>query len=239
VAEPGGFEPVNFESTASIIARELRSAIMHGSLPPGRQLNEADLAGRFQVSRGPIREAMQRLVQEGLLRSERNRGVFVITLEPDDVRDIYFARAAIERAAVSLILHNDPKQVATRLESVYRVMEAATRRSDSTALCDADLRFHELLVAQSGSRRLSRMYATLLVESRMCLTAMQDTYQFPDETVREHGALVAALRAGDQARVSRLIDTHTEDALRRLAPKPSDADDRSEPTRRTRSRGAR
>jgi DNA-binding GntR family transcriptional regulator len=218
MAEPGSLEPVNLESTASIIARQLRAAIMHGSLPPGRQLNEAELAAQFRVSRGPLREAMQRLVQEGLLHSERNRGLFVITLGPDDIRDIYFARAAIERAALSLILQGDPKRVATRSESVHREMKAAARRSDYTALCDADLRFHELLVAQSGSKRLMRMYATLLVESRMCLTAMQDTYRFPDEAVEEHGALVAAIRAGDEARLSRLIDAHTEDALRRLTP---------------------
>jgi DNA-binding GntR family transcriptional regulator len=221
MAEPGGLEPVNLESTASIIARQLRAAIMHGSLPPGRQLNEAELAARFRVSRGPLREAMQRLVQEGLLRSERNRGLFVITLEPDDVRDIYFARAAIERAAVSLILRHEPKQVAARLALVHREMTAAARESDFTALADADLRFHELLVAQSGSRRLTRMYATLLVESRMCLTALQETDRFSHSVVKEHGALVTAIRSVDEARLSRLIEAHTQDALRRLAPEPA------------------
>jgi DNA-binding GntR family transcriptional regulator len=216
--EPGGLEPVHVESTASIIAGQLRAAIMRGSLPPGRQLNEAELAARFRVSRGPLREAMQRLVQEGLLRSERNRGLFVVELDPDDVRDIYFARAAIERAAVMLILQSEPKQVATRLASVHREMKAAARRSDYTALSDADLRFHEVLVAQSGSKRLARMYATLLVESRMCLTAMQDTYQFPDEVVEEHGAIMAAIRSADAVRLSQLIDAHAQDALQRLAP---------------------
>ena len=70
-------EPVSRESTAGIIARQLREAIMTGTLPPGTQLGETDLAARFQVSRGPLREAMQHLVSEGLLRSERHRGLFV------------------------------------------------------------------------------------------------------------------------------------------------------------------
>src|SRR5919108_2735600 len=120
VAEPNPLGPLNPESMASIIARQLRAAIMYGSLPPGSQLAEAELAARFGVSRGPLREAMQRLVQEGLLRSEHNRGLFVITLEPDDVRDIYAARAAVERAAVSLILARDPERAAARLTDAHR-----------------------------------------------------------------------------------------------------------------------
>src|SRR5437764_12480163 len=93
-------EPVNRESTAAIIARQLREAIMNGSLPPGAQLGETELAGQFRVSRGPLREAMQRLVSEGLLRSERHRGLFVSDLEPADIHDIYTARLAGDRERV-------------------------------------------------------------------------------------------------------------------------------------------
>src|SRR5438045_3707747 len=89
-----GLEPVNQETTPSIIAARLRVGIMNGSIPQGAQLAEAQLAKQLQVSRGPLREAMQRLVQEGLLISERHRGLFVIRLRPDDVLDIYLARAA-------------------------------------------------------------------------------------------------------------------------------------------------
>jgi DNA-binding GntR family transcriptional regulator len=218
MTQPHGLGPVHLESTASIIARRLRLAIMHGSLPPGSQLTEADLAAQFRVSRGPLREAMQRLVQEGLLRGERNRGLFVITLTPDDVRDIYAARAAIERAAVSLILRRDPAQAAARLEDVHREMSEAAAREDYRALSDADLRFHEVLVAESASPRLMRMHATLLVESRMCMTALESTYRLPDEVVKEHAGLVQGIRAGDEARLLRLIDAHMQDALRRLTP---------------------
>jgi DNA-binding GntR family transcriptional regulator len=222
MTEPDALGPLNPESTASVIARRLRTAIMQGLLPPGRQLNEADLAGRFGVSRGPLREAMQRLVQEGLLRSERNRGLFVISLTPDDIRDIYTARAAVERAAVALILRRDPVQAAARLDQVHREMKEAALRMDFHALSDRDLRFHEVLVAASGSPRLMRMHGTLLVESRMCMTELERTYRLPDEVVNEHGALMEAIGAGDEARLLPLIDAHMQDALRRLTPQPPD-----------------
>jgi DNA-binding GntR family transcriptional regulator len=227
VAEPDALGPLNPESMASIIARRLRTAIMYGSLPPGRQLNEADLAARFGVSRGPLREAMQRLVQEGLLRSERNRGLFVVTLTPDDVRDIYAARAAVERAAASLILRRDPAQAAARLDKVHREMKKAALRTDYPAISDADLRFHETLVAASASPRLMRMHSTLLVESRMCMTALERTYRFPNEVAEEHGAVLDAVRAGNEARLFQLIDAHMQDALRRLAPPPQDVDEQA------------
>lgn len=225
MGEPDALGPLNSESMASIIARRLRTAIMYGSLPPGRQLNEADLAARFGVSRGPLREAMQRLVQEGLLRSERNRGLFVVTLTPDDVRDIYTARAAVERAAASLILRRDPAQAVAGLDKVHRAMKKAALRTDYPAVSDADLRFHETLVAASASPRLMRMHGTLLVESRMCMTALERTYRFPNEVAEEHGALLDAIRAGNEPQLFELIDAHMEDALRRLAPQSQDVDE--------------
>jgi len=216
--EPADFGLVNVESTASIIARRLRKEIMDGAIRPGSQLTEADLAARFEVGRGALREAMQRLAQEGLLRSERNRGFFVVTLMLEDVRDIYTARAAVERAAVSLIFCRDSMRAAGRLAVVHREMKDAASRADYAAVSDADLRFHEVFVAESGSPRLSRMYGTLLAESRMCMTALESTSRPPDEVVEEHGAIVEGIRTGDAERLFELVDAHQSDALRRLTP---------------------
>src|SRR5215218_8200290 len=72
-------------------------------IPPGTQLNEVELASSFGVSRGPVREALQRLIQEGLLRSEPHRGVFVPVMTDEDIDDVYLAREALEAAAVRQI----------------------------------------------------------------------------------------------------------------------------------------
>jgi DNA-binding GntR family transcriptional regulator len=211
-------EPVSRESTAGIIARQLRDAIMTGSLPPGTQLGETELAARFQVSRGPLREAMQRLVSEGLLRSERHRGLFVIDLEPGDVFDIYSARWAIERAAAFQIMRGDREAAAVALDETVQAMATAAVGEDPTALSAADLRFHETLISASGSKRLVRMASTLLIETRMCLAALQSTYQRVEERVNEHNHIIEAIRGGDQQAVLSLLEAHMEDAVRRLAP---------------------
>ena len=209
-------EPVSRESTAAVIARQLRDAIMTGALPPGTQLGETDLAARFQVSRGPLREAMQHLVSEGLLRSERHRGLFVIDLEPGDVYDIYLARSAVERAALLRALRGDRDAVAAVLEQTVADMAAAA--DDPTALSTADLRFHEALINASGSKRLVRMARTLLIETRMCLSLLQNTYQRVEERVDEHTRIIDALRAGDDETALHLLEAHMEDAVQRLAP---------------------
>ena len=213
-------DPVNRQSTASVIAGLLRRAIMEGSLPPGTQMGEAALAAQLNVSRGPLREAMQRLVQEGLLRSELHRGLFVIELGPDDVEDIYVARSAVEAAAARLILRRDPERTADRLAEVHEQMTAAAGRRDRRALSDADLRFHEIFVAESGSPRLRRMSGTLLVETRLCMTALERKYQAPAELADEHGAIIGAIRSGAEDELLGLIDGHMWDAVDRLETGP-------------------
>ncbi|MEW2359944.1 GntR family transcriptional regulator [Spirillospora sp. NPDC029432] len=212
----GELEPVPRKSTVEIVYDELRSAIMYGSLAPGEQLGEAELAGRLGISRGPLREAMQRLVQEGLLHSEPHRGLFVITLDQGDVEDVYRARLAIERAACALVMERNRGEAVARLtEALERLVEAARQR-DRVAMSDADQAFHEVLVSSSGSPRLERMAQTLLVETRMCLNALQETYPEPEELVEEHRRLVDAISDGEEERLLVLIEEHMTDSIERL-----------------------
>jgi len=211
-----GLDPVDRKSTASIIADQLREAIMRGTLEPGTQLHESDLANQLGVSRGPLREAMQRLVQEGLLRSERHRGLFVIELDEAGIKDVYRTRRVVERAAAHLILGRDVERVADHLAEVYEEMKQAAGEEDRFALSEADLYFHEIFVQESGSLRLARMSRTLLVETRMCLSAMAETYEFPQGVAEEHGEIVSAVRARDEERLLTLIDEHIDFALQRL-----------------------
>jgi DNA-binding GntR family transcriptional regulator len=214
----GELEPVPRRSTVEIVSDELRSAILYGSLAPGTQLVEADLAARLGVSRGPLREAMQRLVQEGLVRSEPHRGLFVITLAEDDVEDVYLARLAIERGACRLVMQRNRGEALVRLNEALRALEVAARRLDRVAMSDADQAFHEVLVAASGSPRLERMAQTLLVETRMCLNALQEKYPEAQDLVDEHRKLVDAIADGDEEHLLALIEEHMTDSIERLRP---------------------
>jgi DNA-binding GntR family transcriptional regulator len=209
-----GIEPVELRPTAAIVADRIREAIMRGTLGPGTQLGEVELAGRLGVSRGPLREAMQRLVAEGLLRSERNRGIFVRDLDAADVRDVYIARAAVEGAAGLLIISGDRAAAAEQLAAALAHMQDVA--DDPIALADADHAFHAELVAASGSPRLQRMADGLLVETRMCLAALQQTAPPASALVAEHRELLDALRTGDPNRFATVLEAHMADAVERI-----------------------
>jgi DNA-binding GntR family transcriptional regulator len=209
-------EPLAQESTPALIAVQLRRLIGEGQLAPGEQLIEADIAADLGVSRGPVREAIQRLTQEGLLLSIRNRGVFVTVLGEADIRDIYEARTAVEEAAGRLILGGDFTSAGRVLSECVADMEQAFGSRNAAAMTEADMRFHEQLVSLSHSPRLSRMHNTLLTETRMCLNALEGTYEDESFRVAEHLAMAKALENGNRELLSRLLADHKDDALTRI-----------------------
>jgi len=208
-------EPLAQASTPSIIADRIRDAIGHGDIPAGAQLYEAELARTFGVSRGPLREGLQRLTQEGLLVSIRNRGVFVTEMTPENVRDMYAVRGAVERAAIQLILQRDPGAAAESLTSICDEMAAATNVGDRSEI---DIKFHEELVDLSESPRLRRVHRTVMTETRMCIHALAESYALSDDRVAEHRAIATAIAAGDPQAADRLMIDHMEDAVARLVP---------------------
>lgn len=209
-------EPIDREATSSIIAAAIRDRIMDGSFSPGMQLGEAQLARSFGVSRGPVREAMQRLIQEGLLRNERHRGVFVVVLDDDDVRDVYRARGAIEREAAALLVRDPDTQSIGELQELVQAMDSLLDGGTWNELMDVDMEFHRRMVELSGSKRLSRMFEALLVETRMCLTQLESAYPRRNAIVAEHALLLEALVSGDAPRALRCVDEHLDHAVTSL-----------------------
>ncbi len=212
--------PVERRSTPEIIADQLRDRILDGSLGPGTQLGESQLADQLEVSRGPVREAMQRLIQEGLLEYVRNRGVFVVRLGADDVSDIYLARGVIERAAAETLMDRGDEAVDAELASLLDRMAAAAEVKDWHRLSDLDIRFHVAIVAASHSPRLVRMFDTLMAETRMCLAALEPAYPRPQDIVEEHRAMYESLAAKRHDEALKRIDAHMARARRKLAAHP-------------------
>jgi DNA-binding GntR family transcriptional regulator len=207
-------EPLALESAASMIADQIRRRIMDGSFAPGTQLGEVQLSERLGMSRGPVREAMQRLIQEGLLRAERHRGVFVVELDDDDIADIYIARRAIEGTALTLLCQRPADDAAfDRIEGVIDVMEAAAERRNWADMADLDLQFHEMVVATTGSKRLVRMFRTLMAETRMCLTELESGYAVWRDLVGEHRILLDLARRGEDDRLLLAFQQHLDSAV--------------------------
>ena len=210
-------EPVELRTTSSIIADRIRGAVLDGTFGPGAQLGEAQLANQLNVSRGPVREAMQRLIAEGLLRNERHRGVFVIELDESDVTDIYLARGAIEQAAARQLTGASDAAVLAELDAKLHQMAEVVETGDWAKVAELDLQFHETMIAATGSKRLIRMFRTLISETRLCLMTLEDAYPQRREVVDEHRDIVAAMRNGDADEVGDLLDAHFAHAVRHIS----------------------
>lgn len=202
-------EPVSRSTASARIIDTLRAAILDGSMVPGSQLKETALADRLSVSRGPLREAVQRLVQEGLLWSQPHHGTFVVELGRDDVADIYLARRGIERTAAMELMEMSDKTAALKsLEAAVSDLRTAVKDGGWSAVVAADIAFHQRLVDSAGSKRLTRMFGTLAAETRLCMNLLVASPEWIKGAVADHRELVAAIRGDDSDLILQRLDAH-------------------------------
>jgi DNA-binding GntR family transcriptional regulator len=174
-------------------------AIIRGDLPGGTWLVEQEMATRFGVSRTPIRETINQLAGFGVVRLYPNRGAQVQPFGPEQLRDIYQVRQILETEACRLACGRITPDA---LDFACRQSEAlatATEHSENWAQeqMDADRNLHDLIARSCGSERLHaelRRYWTLIDAVRMSLG---HRYEAREQAVREHLAIIAALRTGN------------------------------------------
>ncbi|UZX01510.1 GntR family transcriptional regulator [Arthrobacter sp. CDRTa11] len=219
MAAPEGLFTLEGRPTAQLIADQLREQIVQGIFRPGEQINESVLAGQLRTSRGPVREALQRLSQEGILVSHRNRGVFVLELSDDDVREIYAVRQAMESTAANALLDAGQEQIKDTCQALKAVISDMAKQvavSDWQAIARLDMQFHTTFVAGAANTRLIRIYETLAAESRMCILNLAVSYPRIDALVQEHQNLLDLLEAGDREELHKAIEQHMQTAVNDL-----------------------
>jgi DNA-binding GntR family transcriptional regulator len=219
MAAPEGLFALEGRPTAQLIADQLREQIVQGTFRPGEQINESVLATQLHTSRGPVREALQRLCQEGILVSRRNRGVFVLELATDDIREIYAVRQAVESTAADALLDAGKEQVEDTCHDLTAIIGDMAKQvavSDWQAIARLDMEFHTSFVAGTGNTRLIRIYQTLAAESRMCILNLAVAYPRIDVLVQEHQNILDLLEAGDREELHKAIKRHMEKAVEDL-----------------------
>lgn len=207
--------------TAQLIADQLRETIIRGGFQPGQQINESILAAQLQTSRAPIREALQRLCQEGILISRRNHGVFVLQLSIEEIKEIYAVRQTVESAVVDCLLDGNQKSLAATCETLkglVKEMGEQIATSDWQAIARLDMQFHTEFVAGTGNSRMLRIYQTLAAESRICMLGLEVSYPQPEALAQEHQHLLDLLLEGDRKGLKNAIRHHLQKAVEDLRP---------------------
>jgi phosphonate utilization transcriptional regulator len=217
-------ELVRQESLTSLVQREIERRIVAGELTPGAKLNEAELAAAMGVSRGPLREAFRALGQAGLVRTEKNRGVFVRQVSLEEANDIFEVRAALEREIGALAAKRATREQVERLRAIVKRMQAAGRKRDPDAYFPLNIEFHEVLAEAAGNRALATYYRRVVNELNLYRRAAlhRNVDVIPISTA-EHAAIVEAVAKGDAARAEQLLYDHVIESRARLHQKDKQA----------------
>lgn len=201
------------------VADRLRDEILEGRLAAGSRLVEAELADRFGVSRGPVRDALQELARAGLAVDLPRRGTFVSSLTEQDLEEVYVLRRAIEEAAVRLTIERaDAAGVAAMFEAVAAA-EDAYGEDDLAAAWDADMAFHRTYCRLSGNGRLLDLFDQLASQTVLLMRTTLESHASLGWTppVELHRRIAQAIADRDAARATEAVGAHyqyTQDRLR-------------------------
>ncbi|MDQ2736618.1 MAG: phosphonate utilization associated transcriptional regulator [Pseudomonadota bacterium] len=195
-------------SLSSVVQSELERMILSGELPPGEKLTEVALATRLGVSRGPLREAFRMLEEAGLVRTEKNRGVFVRDLPVEEAIEIFELRAAMDELVGRRLAANIAPAALKEIRALVDQMEQSVKAKDAPAYHLLNMRFHDRLVELAGNSKLTAVYRKLIKELSLFRRLNLADGGLMPISVGEHRQIVKAIASGDEQAAGRAMFEH-------------------------------
>ena len=216
VSPPEGVRLLKSHSLTVLVQRELERMILAGENAVGEKLNEIALAAQLGVSRGPVRESFRALEETGLVRIEKNRGVFVREISLAEADEIYDLREALDELVGERLAKRFAPAARKAVHALLDEMDDASKRGDAAAYHMLNLRFHDTLVEATGNAKLISTYRRLIKELHLFrlkgLTAGGGLPVSNDE----HRAIVKAIEAGDADVAGRRMRDHVRASRKRM-----------------------
>jgi len=210
-------EMLREHSLATLAQQELERRIICGEISAGTKLNEVEVAAALGVSRGPVREAFSALSQAGLVRVEKNRGVFVRQVSLEEANEFYEVRAALEGLIGKLAARRISIDEIEQLRAVVRRMHQIqkSRRADEYFVLNVE--FHDLLASAARNNALLANYRGVVNQLDLYrrATITRGLENIPLST-QEHEAIVEAIAARDEQRAEALLTEHVLASRSRL-----------------------
>ncbi|WP_161470999.1 GntR family transcriptional regulator [Tropicimonas marinistellae] len=196
------------KSLTELVTEEVRSWIINGQIQMGDSLSEVGISRDLDVSRTPVREAINRLESEGLVRTEPNRGTFVFRLEPDELVKICDVRVCLETTAMRAAFDHDRKRLTESLDKCLDNMRRHRERGEDTEYLQDDTVFHQILFDCADNRFLSDAYHTISAMMAALRMQLGRHARHMEKSFQEHIKIVDALKLGDLDDALRVLENH-------------------------------
>lgn len=194
--------------TTDAVTDALREAILDGALSPTTWLREDEIAGAFKVSRTPVREALRRLADEGLVVKTAHHGTTVAPLSLEDVLALYVVREDLEGLAARLAAVRCPPGLVAELDGIDAQMKEAAGRGDTAALSKLNLAWHRALRDATANSYLGRFLGQVEHAVRRLPASTLGYKDRAEGAVAEHEAVVRAIEARDGEAAERSARAH-------------------------------
>jgi DNA-binding GntR family transcriptional regulator len=213
-----GIRPPQRRGLTEQVADSIRQAIFDGSFELGDHLNEADIAARLQVSRGPIREALQQLKQEGIVTMKWHRGAYIMQLSATDVSELSSLRAVLE---VFAIREAARAATAADLEQMNGVLAAMSKAVDDVSdfdMIQLDVQFHDKLYRAAHHERLWSAWSSIRSQVMLSLLVKRHTSNeyYRHKVIAEHQELFNVVSSRDAGACERAVREHLSGTYDRL-----------------------
>lgn len=195
-------------SASSVVETDLREAIIAMVLTPGMPLNEKELTARYGFSRTPVREALIRLKEEGLVEIFPQAGTFVSRIPAAAIPEAVIIREALESAAAVRVARATDKSCLARLDALIAVQQEAAGRGDQEAFHNADESFHAAISEAAGYPGIWRLAQTAKSQIDRSRRLTLPVPGRMETVVAEHTRIVEAMRRGDEIGVRQAIALH-------------------------------
>lgn len=203
------------QTLTRLVQEEILRQIKAGELRAGTKLNEAEIAGRLDISRGPTREAFAALEEAGLLRLEKNRGAFIREISDREAAELYEVRRGLDETGGRLLASRITESQLDRLDTILRSLEDCADRGDVDAYFDGNIAFHDELIGMTGNVTLLDAYRHIVNRMHLLRRHGLSTSGANKESRAEHRMIVDALRRREPDAASFHMGNHVEQGYRR------------------------
>jgi DNA-binding GntR family transcriptional regulator len=203
---------ISQKTLESQVLDRLREAIVEGVFKPDSQINQVQVAAQFKTSRGPIRAALNKLEEEGLVVNIPHRGTFVTPLNQKIVSDIYGVRSVLEAYGVRLAISRMNEADFQALHEIYKQMQCAAQTGDIKNVINLDFELHKALIEKSNNRTLIQSWSLLQIQVRRILAFRYFSHPYLQEMVDSHTELIELARQGDADLAAKVMEKHILEA---------------------------